>query len=290
MCSSTTGCSPRRAHRERTRRVGPIVVNDNVIDILVDPAPKAGEPATVKLGAGDDVRDDGGQVETVAAGRPRNWRSARSGPRRFAVRGRVPVGHARVVRIYEVEDPASFARTLLIEALRRRGVRVEASPLGENTTARLPAARRGRQAPKVAEYTSPPFREYIRVILKVSHNLHASTLPLLLAAHHGETTLEAGLSREGESSRSWGSTPGDLLRRRGRRGRGPTWRRRGRPWPCSGRWPPGPSSPPTRRPCRSSAATARWPRPSPPTAPRGVTPGPRPAPTGSRTGSTARAS
>jgi D-alanyl-D-alanine carboxypeptidase/D-alanyl-D-alanine-endopeptidase (penicillin-binding protein 4) len=49
----------------------------------------------------------------------------------------------------------------------------------------------------LGEYTSPPFREYVRVILKVSHNLHASTLPLLIAAHHGETTLEAGLRREG---------------------------------------------------------------------------------------------
>ena len=35
------------------------------------------------------------------------------------------------------------------------------------------------------------------MILKVSHNLHASTLPLLLAAHHAETTLDAGLRREG---------------------------------------------------------------------------------------------
>jgi D-alanyl-D-alanine carboxypeptidase/D-alanyl-D-alanine-endopeptidase (penicillin-binding protein 4) len=51
--------------------------------------------------------------------------------------------------------------------------------------------------PTVAEYTSPPFREYLKVILKVSQNLHASTLPLLIAAQHGETTAEAGLRREG---------------------------------------------------------------------------------------------
>ncbi len=50
----------------------------------------------------------------------------------------------------------------------------------------------------MAEYTSPPFREYLKVILKVSHNLHASTLPLLVAAHHGETTLGPGLRRGGD--------------------------------------------------------------------------------------------
>jgi D-alanyl-D-alanine carboxypeptidase/D-alanyl-D-alanine-endopeptidase (penicillin-binding protein 4) len=33
-------------------------------------------------------------------------------------------------------------------------------------------------------------------VLKVSHNLHASTLPLLVAARHGERTLAQGLKRQ----------------------------------------------------------------------------------------------
>ncbi len=80
--------------------------------------------------------------------------------------------------------------------MRRRGIRVASSPLGENSTAGLPPRVDVLKFTKVAEYTSPPFREYIRVILKVSHNLHASTLPLLLAAKHGDRTLEAGLRRQ----------------------------------------------------------------------------------------------
>ncbi len=58
--------------------------------------------------------------------------------------------------------------------------------------------------PKVAEYTSPPFSEFVKVILKVSHNLYASTLPLLLAAQHGERTLDAGLRRQGDILKSLG--------------------------------------------------------------------------------------
>src|SRR5205807_2249310 len=61
--------------------------------------------------------------------------------------------------------------------------------------------------PKAADYTSPPFREYVRVILKVSHNLHASTLPMLLAAQHGETTLAEGLRREGRLLKELGVDP-----------------------------------------------------------------------------------
>ena len=126
------------------------------------------------------------------------------------MRGQLPVGHARVVKIYEVDEPGSFARALLIEALRRRGVRVAASPLGYNDTGSLPPRTDVAKLPKVAEYTSPPFSEYIRVILKVSHNLHASTLPLLLAARHGERTLAAGLKRQGEILKSLGVEPGTI--------------------------------------------------------------------------------
>ncbi len=43
------------------------------------------------------------------------------------------------MKIYEVDEPASFARALLIEALRRRGVRVASSPLDVNVTDELPS-------------------------------------------------------------------------------------------------------------------------------------------------------
>jgi D-alanyl-D-alanine carboxypeptidase/D-alanyl-D-alanine-endopeptidase (penicillin-binding protein 4) len=50
---------------------------------------------------------------------------------------------------------------------------------------------------RVAVFTSPPFSEAIKVTLKVSHNLYASTLPLLVATKHGERRLADGLRREG---------------------------------------------------------------------------------------------
>ena len=139
------------------------------------------------------------QVATVEAGMPPMLEVHPVGPRRFTVRGRLPLGHSRVVKIYEVDEPASFARALLIEALQRRGVRVASSPLDVNVTENLPSPPRWPSLPRVAEYTSPPFSEYLRVILKVSHNLHASTLPLLLAARHGERTLRPASSDRGAS-------------------------------------------------------------------------------------------
>jgi serine-type D-Ala-D-Ala carboxypeptidase/endopeptidase (penicillin-binding protein 4) len=197
--AASTGSGP--------RHVAPIVINDNVIDVLALPANRAGEPAIVTLSPVTQYATADLEVATVEAGKSPSLVVNAVGPRRISVRGQLPVGHARVVKTYEVEDPASFARCLLIEALRRRGVHVTASPLGEYAISGLPARDEVAKLPKVAEYTSPPFSEYIRVILKVSHNLHASTLPLLLAAHHGERTLHAGLKREGEILKSLGIEP-----------------------------------------------------------------------------------
>ena len=182
-------------------RVSPSVINDNLIDVVVTPGGKAGEPARVRfvpetMFAAADVR-----VETTAEGSGAASVQVRSvGPRRFTVRGKIPVGGKPVIETYEVDEPAAFARALFIETLRGRGVVVAAaSPLGNNPVADLPAKEAVARLPTVAEYTSPPLREYVRVILKVSQNLHASTLPLIVAAHHGATSLDRGLRLEAET-------------------------------------------------------------------------------------------
>jgi D-alanyl-D-alanine carboxypeptidase/D-alanyl-D-alanine-endopeptidase (penicillin-binding protein 4) len=200
--SSATGSGP--------SRVSPIVINDNVIDVLARPAANAGEPATVTIQPATQFVTIDASVETIEAGKPAMLAVERAGPQRFAVRGQLPVGHRQVVKIAEIDQPASFARALLIEALRRRGVRVAASLLRTNDTGGLPARGEVTKLPKVAEYTSPPFSENARVILKVSHNLHASTLPLLIAARHGEHTLAEGLKRQGGILKGLGVEPGTV--------------------------------------------------------------------------------
>jgi len=181
-------------------KVSPIVINDNIIDVVVVPGNKAGEPAKVRFVpetafAAADVR-----VETTAEGSGAASIQVRPvGPRRFVVRGKIPLNHKPMMETYEVEAPAAFARALFVETLRNRGVGVSgASPLGDNLEAKLPSKSDAAALPTVAEYTSPPLREYLRVILKVSQNLHASTLPLIVAAHHGAATLDRGLRLEAE--------------------------------------------------------------------------------------------
>jgi serine-type D-Ala-D-Ala carboxypeptidase/endopeptidase (penicillin-binding protein 4) len=200
--SPSTGSGP--------RIVSPIVINDNVIDVFAQPAAKVGEPAPVSFQPATQFVTMDAQVATVEAGAAAILEVHPVGSRRFTVRGQLPLGHHRVVKIYEIDEPASFARALLIEALHRRGVQLACSPLDVNETANLPTRSSVAGLPRMAEYTSPPFSEYLRVILKVSHNLHASTLPLILAARHGGQTLEAGLKEEGVLLKSLGVEPGSI--------------------------------------------------------------------------------
>jgi D-alanyl-D-alanine carboxypeptidase/D-alanyl-D-alanine-endopeptidase (penicillin-binding protein 4) len=191
-------------------KVSPIVVNDNVIDVVVTPAPQFGAAATVRFIPETAFETADVHVETTPADQPPAVTVSPAGPRRCMVRGHVPVGHAPVLRIVEVDEPASFARTLFIEVLRRRGVRVEAASVADNPAEKLPARAEAAALPQVVAYTSPPFREYLKVILKVSHNLHASTLPLLLAVHPDQTTLAAGLKLEGTLLKGLGVEPGSI--------------------------------------------------------------------------------
>jgi serine-type D-Ala-D-Ala carboxypeptidase/endopeptidase (penicillin-binding protein 4) len=188
-------------------RVSAIVVNDNVVDVVVTPGDRMGEPARVRIVPETDSVQFDAQVGTTSGEGPASIEVHAVGPRRFTVRGSIAVGHKPVLKTYEVEDPAAFARSLFIETLRNRGVHVGASPLAENDAAKLPSKAEVAGLPVVAEYTSPPFREYLKVILKVSQNLHASTLPLLVASKHGETSLAQGLRREGEILTKLGGDP-----------------------------------------------------------------------------------
>lgn len=189
--------------------LSPVAVNDNVVDVLVRPAGAAGQPAAVALRPATALVQMDAQVATVAAGQPVRVEVLAVGPGRFAVRGQVPAGGPPVVRIYPVEDPAWFARGLFIEVLRREGVGVEASPLTQ-PAAELPPRDGYDKAARVAVLQSPPFAELMKVTLKVSHNLYASMLPLLLASRHGERTLGDGLKRQREALAGLGVPVGTI--------------------------------------------------------------------------------
>ncbi len=174
-------------------RVTPIMINDNLIDVLITPT-LPGTPPTVRWRPESALITVESKAETVATNKPITvWVQGASGGR-VIVRGGIPAGHSPVLRVTEMVDPERVARGLFIEALARAGVTVADS--SSNRPPTLPPRSQYASLQKVALFQSPPFREEIKLILKVSHNLHASSLPLLLAAKASKRTLADGLQAE----------------------------------------------------------------------------------------------
>jgi serine-type D-Ala-D-Ala carboxypeptidase/endopeptidase (penicillin-binding protein 4) len=179
-------------------RVTPIVVNDNVVDVEVIPAAQVGSPAQVYVSPSVPYLQFDCRVRTVDTGAV-PWILVREvSPDHFLVKGQIPWDRKPLLRIAEVDDTSRFARALLIERLEDHGIRVERSILAPVARHRLPPIEEYRRMPVVARHVSPPISEAIRVILKVSHNLHANMLPLLVAARNGKRSLKAGLRLERE--------------------------------------------------------------------------------------------
>lgn len=185
-------------------RVTPAIVNDNLVDLLVVPA-VAGQPAAIRVRPQSDWTQVDAQVATVADGEADVTVSGASG--RITLRGTIPERHAPLVRVHEVADPAAFLRHLLVAQLGAAGVAVAEAGERRNRADRLPAPAETARLPVVAALQSPPFAEHARLILKVSHNLHASALPLLLAARHGKRTLAEGLQLQAARLRELGIDP-----------------------------------------------------------------------------------
>ena len=174
--------------------VSPIVVNDNVIDLVLKPT-DVGKPAEITWRPHCGLLRVESRVETAAAGgKPELFLRDHDGL--ITVTGKIPADKQPVVRIEEVTDPAGWARTLFIEALERAGVTVSARPALKQPAHSLP--NQYGELKQVAELKSLPFSENAKLILKVSHNLHASELPLLLAASKGKKTLAEGMKLERE--------------------------------------------------------------------------------------------
>ncbi len=169
--------------------LSPVLVNDNVVDVLATPGAE-GEPATVRLIPETAFFPLAADVTTGAAGSAPDLAIALDDEGGLTVSGSVPSDGGDVLNVYEVQDPAVFARACFVEALARAGVAVAAPVVAPNPDpdAFAPAG------DPVATLESAPLAELVKVTLKVSHNVWADTLVMLLGAGNGAGSWDAGFA------------------------------------------------------------------------------------------------
>lgn len=180
-------------YREGMRELGtrivvsPVIINDNVIDIVVTPAARAGEPAGVAVSPKSAYLTVHANVVTADSGAPVMMRTVEDSTdkdhRTLVLTGRVPVGPALNPR-WAVPVPSRFGEIVLSEVLGDAGIRV-IPRLGTRAPDWSQVARGYADSMVVAEHVSLPFAAAARVILKTSQNLHASSMPLLLGSRPG---------------------------------------------------------------------------------------------------------
>lgn len=166
--------------------ISPIVVNDNIVDLMVGGGTAAGAPAVITASPVTSYVRIVNEVTTSAAGsRPhiffRTDAADAAGLHTVTVAGSAPAGQAPILYAYAVPDPARFAEVTFAEALRERGVMVPATAAEAKVD---DAAFKSSYTADhlVAEHVSPPLAEDVKVTLKVSQNLHASMMPRVLRA------------------------------------------------------------------------------------------------------------
>lgn len=188
--------------------ISPIVVNDNLVDLMIGPGGDVGAPATMSISPQTSYVRFVNKVVTAAAGtRARvRWSSdslRADGGRVVVATGVVPKGTNPVLYSYAVAEPSRFAEMAFADVLREAGVAAQPRPYRVK-----PALVRLRSsygpANTVATHESAPLGEEIKVTLKVSQNLHASMMPFLLGALRGHDSSATGFDVEREFLTSLG--------------------------------------------------------------------------------------
>ncbi len=166
--------------------LSPIVVNDNLVDVIITPGEKEGAPALLQVSPQTTYVHI---INRITTGKP-DGRSEinltsdienSDGSRTVTVTGSVSSGDPVGMSSYPVPDPTRYAEVLFAEVLCERGI-VANPPLKEDQPDFKDIAAFYTPEKMMAEHVSPPVTEEVKVILKVSQNLHASMMPYLFSA------------------------------------------------------------------------------------------------------------
>src|SRR5438309_6864301 len=200
--------------------VSALTINDNVVFVNILPADRPGEKAFVSVKPFADYYHLDNRIITTPAGTGRKFFVNREpGSTVLTLWGNMPLDDAGANEALAIEDPAEFAAGLFRQLLEKRGIVVYGHQRTRHTelatlstfsvTANAPSRggsfndkdSDGQLRPlkidqpiTLASYESKPLLQDVRVVNKVSQNLHAEILLRLLGRERGTAgTIEGGL-------------------------------------------------------------------------------------------------
>jgi serine-type D-Ala-D-Ala carboxypeptidase/endopeptidase (penicillin-binding protein 4) len=172
--------------------ISSIVIDDNTVALTLTPGLLAGDPvqATVVPGTPDFYIEN--DVITSAAEVKSDITLAREpGSQLVVVRGTLPATSTPRKLVLAIHEPAQHAATLLARLLTDRGVKIAGTPHASH----LPETASDPPRAVLAEHVSVPLGDAVKLVNKISQNLHTEMLLRTTARQSG-----------------WWATPDDLAK------------------------------------------------------------------------------
>jgi len=193
--------------------VSALTINDNVVVVNILPADRPGERAFVTIIPFAGYYHVDNRIMTTPAGTARRiFFNREPGSTSLTLWGEMPIDDKGANQALAIDDPAAYASSLFRSLLEKRGItiygreRTHHTELAGLSTFSVTATAEARgsegDTPRpgqpqnlvLANFESKPLIEDIRVINKVSQNLHAEILLRLLGREKGIAgTVEGGL-------------------------------------------------------------------------------------------------
>lgn len=195
-----------------------LTINDNVVFLTIQPADRPGEKAYLNINPFPDYYRVDNRVMTTPAGTgPRKVYTLREpGSNQLVAWGNIPIDDPGHTESLAIDDPADFASRLFRRLLEQRGIAIygrarthhtDLASLSTFSVTTFASSGGGNPQPAqlppplvLANYESAPLVQDLKVINKVSQNLHAELMLRLLGHEKGTAgTIDAGL----EVLRGW---------------------------------------------------------------------------------------
>jgi PBP4 family serine-type D-alanyl-D-alanine carboxypeptidase len=205
--------------------IRPIFVNDDVVDLTINPtaigAPAAvvWRPVSVALRVANTQAMSGPGSKNTLELNPELPQCIGVAGCTTSIDGSLPMdfvppltGKFPLVQTVRIVQPSNYARTVLIEALHTAGVKVDASPVAQNPVDLLPPRNSYPGSAKIAELTGMPYSADAKFILKVSYNIGADTSLLLYGLTQGVNDMDGALAAERRNLTAHYGIPGDQFK------------------------------------------------------------------------------
>jgi D-alanyl-D-alanine carboxypeptidase/D-alanyl-D-alanine-endopeptidase (penicillin-binding protein 4) len=171
--------------------ISAIVVDDNTVTLTLTPAEKAGGAVTAVVEPATQEFVVKNEVTTIGAKEKPDLRLMREpGGDTVIVSGVMPAGSAPRKMVLAIQEPALHAANLLAQLLKDRGIKVG------GTVRAVHEPEPGEAAQTVlAEHLSIPLKDSVKLVNKISQNLHTEVLLRTAARQQGRWATPEDLQK-----------------------------------------------------------------------------------------------